>query len=81
VRVPDQVDPGNVLLVVEFVKVLHEQGLVLTFEIDDSQTPLPFRFGAFLPSHHRFTSFIYIKTSPHAMSPDSIKVVMHCARH
>jgi hypothetical protein len=39
VWVPDQINPWDVLLVIELVKMINEESLVLAFEVDDSQTP------------------------------------------
>jgi hypothetical protein len=61
--------------------MFNEKSLVLAFEVDDSQTTLSFRLGTFLLDHHRFTPSSYIRASPQTMSPDPVKVVMHCAEY
>jgi hypothetical protein len=39
VRIPNLVNPWDVLFIIELVKMLNKQSLVLAFGVDDSQPP------------------------------------------
>jgi hypothetical protein len=46
-RIPDQFNPGDILLVIELVKMFNKQSFVLAFEVDDPQSPFLLGFVHF----------------------------------
>ena len=48
--IPNQHDPGNVLLMHEFVPKLEQQSSVLNFQVKDSHPSFVFRFADQMPS-------------------------------
>ena len=79
VGVPDKRYPWHILLVVEFVQVLHQESLVLQLQVEDTQTPLILGSTNKVPSSKRF-SLIMTIFPPKALSLDSLQLLDDTSR-
>jgi hypothetical protein len=74
IRISDQVNPGSIPFIIEFKKKSH----ILISEVDNPQSPFPFRSSAFIPCNHGLAFGIGLRVSPHTMPPSSIHILMNC---
>jgi hypothetical protein len=61
-------NPRNVLLIKEFMKELHEEGLIMSSEVSDVQPSFGFWPANKLPSRQRFGSIGVIHFAPNTNS-------------
>jgi hypothetical protein len=75
--ISDQVNTGNIPFIVEFIQEFEEKSHILISEVDNPQSPFPFRSSAFIPCNHGLAFGIALRVSPHTMPPDSIHILMN----
>lgn len=63
------------MIVVEFMKVFHEECIILNYEVGDAKSTILLWFANFLPSNKSLGSVGEIRFAPQANTPGSVNVV------